>query len=33
MVYDGDGLGLIGEGGVGVAALYSCSAWLMVVSG
>nr|YP_010902315.1 NADH dehydrogenase subunit 6 [Eothenomys eva]QYK92055.1 NADH dehydrogenase subunit 6 [Eothenomys eva] len=33
VVYDGDGLGLMGEGGVGVAALYSCSAWLMVVSG
>nr|QHI39509.1 NADH dehydrogenase subunit 6 [Dicrostonyx torquatus]QHI39600.1 NADH dehydrogenase subunit 6 [Dicrostonyx torquatus] len=32
-VYDGDGLGLMGEGGAGVAALYSCSAWLMVVSG
>nr|QYK92042.1 NADH dehydrogenase subunit 6 [Microtus fortis] len=33
VVYDGDELGLMGEGGVGVAALYSCSAWLMVVSG
>lgn len=33
VVYDGDELGLIGEGGAGVAALYSCSAWLMVVSG
>nr|UFR83132.1 NADH dehydrogenase subunit 6 [Arvicola amphibius] len=33
VVYDGDGLGLMGEGGAGVAALYSCSAWLMVVSG
>nr|UFR83392.1 NADH dehydrogenase subunit 6 [Phenacomys intermedius] len=32
-VYDSDGLGLMGEGGAGVAALYSCSAWLMVVSG
>nr|YP_010166403.1 NADH dehydrogenase subunit 6 [Lasiopodomys brandtii]QJF47681.1 NADH dehydrogenase subunit 6 [Lasiopodomys brandtii]QRV60503.1 NADH dehydrogenase subunit 6 [Lasiopodomys brandtii]QRV60516.1 NADH dehydrogenase subunit 6 [Lasiopodomys brandtii]QRV60529.1 NADH dehydrogenase subunit 6 [Lasiopodomys brandtii]QYK91886.1 NADH dehydrogenase subunit 6 [Lasiopodomys brandtii] len=31
-VYDADGLGYFGEGG-GVAALYSCSAWLMVVSG
>lgn len=33
MIYDGDGLGVIGEGGAGVAALYSCSAWLIVVSG
>lgn len=32
-VYDGDELGLMGEGGAGVAALYSCSAWLMIVSG
>lgn len=23
----------MGEGGVGVAALYDCSVWLMVVSG
>nr|UZH93675.1 NADH dehydrogenase subunit 6 [Reithrodontomys mexicanus] len=33
VVYDNDELGLMGEGGAGVAALYSCSAWLMVVSG
>nr|YP_009865081.1 NADH dehydrogenase subunit 6 [Prometheomys schaposchnikovi]QKE47134.1 NADH dehydrogenase subunit 6 [Prometheomys schaposchnikovi]QKE47147.1 NADH dehydrogenase subunit 6 [Prometheomys schaposchnikovi] len=33
VVYDGDELGLMGEEGVGVAALYSCSVWLMVVSG
>lgn len=33
VVYDGDELGLIGDGGAGVAALYSCSAWLIVVSG
>nr|YP_009092228.1 NADH dehydrogenase subunit 6 [Lasiopodomys mandarinus]AFL55726.1 NADH dehydrogenase subunit 6 [Lasiopodomys mandarinus]AHG30931.1 NADH dehydrogenase subunit 6 [Lasiopodomys mandarinus]QRV60542.1 NADH dehydrogenase subunit 6 [Lasiopodomys mandarinus]QRV60555.1 NADH dehydrogenase subunit 6 [Lasiopodomys mandarinus]QRV60568.1 NADH dehydrogenase subunit 6 [Lasiopodomys mandarinus] len=33
VVYDADGLGYMGEGGVGVAALYGCSAWLMVVSG
>ena len=26
VVYDGDGLGLMDEGGAGVAALYSCSA-------
>lgn len=26
VVYDGDGLGLMGKGGGGVAALYSCSA-------
>ena len=30
MVYDGDGLRLVGDG---VAALWSCSAWLIVVSG
>nr|UFR83210.1 NADH dehydrogenase subunit 6 [Blanfordimys juldaschi] len=33
VIYDGDGMGYMGEGGAGVAALYSCSAWLMVVSG
>nr|YP_009049051.1 NADH dehydrogenase subunit 6 [Cricetulus kamensis]AIE11616.1 NADH dehydrogenase subunit 6 [Cricetulus kamensis] len=33
VIYDGDELGLMGEGGAGVAALYDCSAWLMVVSG
>ena len=33
ITYDNDELGLIGEGGAGVAALYSCSAWLMLVSG
>lgn len=33
VVYDNDELGLMGEGGAGVAALYSCSAWLMLVSG
>lgn len=33
VVYDGDELGLMGEGGAGVAALYDCSAWLMFVSG
>lgn len=33
VVYDSDELGLMGEGGAGVAALYSCSAWLIVVSG
>lgn len=33
VIYDEDELGLMGEGGAGVAALYSCSAWLMVVSG
>lgn len=26
VIYDGDGMGYIGEGGAGVAALYSCSA-------
>lgn len=26
VIYDSDELGVIGEGGVGVAALYSCSA-------
>ena len=33
MIYAGDGLGVRGEGGAGVAALYSWSAWLIVVSG
>nr|YP_010902276.1 NADH dehydrogenase subunit 6 [Neodon linzhiensis]QYK91977.1 NADH dehydrogenase subunit 6 [Neodon linzhiensis] len=33
VIYDSDGLGLMGEGGAGVAALYDCSAWLMIVSG
>lgn len=33
VTYDNDELGLIGEGGAGVAALYSCSAWLIIVSG
>nr|YP_009413198.1 NADH dehydrogenase subunit 6 [Sigmodon hispidus]ASN66990.1 NADH dehydrogenase subunit 6 [Sigmodon hispidus] len=33
VTYDNDELGLMGEGGAGVAALYSCSAWLMIVSG
>nr|YP_010318575.1 NADH dehydrogenase subunit 6 [Holochilus sciureus]ULD67431.1 NADH dehydrogenase subunit 6 [Holochilus sciureus] len=33
VTYDSDELGLMGEGGAGVAALYSCSAWLMLVSG
>nr|YP_009110003.1 NADH dehydrogenase subunit 6 [Wiedomys cerradensis]AIR76245.1 NADH dehydrogenase subunit 6 [Wiedomys cerradensis] len=33
VTYDNDELGLMGEGGAGVAALYSCSAWLMLVSG
>lgn len=32
VIYNGDELGLIGEG-AGVAALYTFSAWLMVVSG
>uniref|UniRef100_UPI00315DE567 NADH dehydrogenase subunit 6 n=1 Tax=Nephelomys childi TaxID=2964401 RepID=UPI00315DE567 len=33
IIYDVDELGLMGEGGAGVAALYSCSAWVMLVSG
>nr|QZJ46491.1 NADH dehydrogenase subunit 6 [Lophuromys chrysopus] len=32
-VYETDDVGIMGEGGVGVAALYSCASWLMVVAG
>uniref|UniRef100_A0AAU7YTE3 NADH-ubiquinone oxidoreductase chain 6 n=1 Tax=Leimacomys buettneri TaxID=3151849 RepID=A0AAU7YTE3_9RODE len=31
-VYDVDDLGLMGEGGAGVAAMYSCTNWLMIVA-
>lgn len=33
IIYDGEELGLMGEGGAGLAALYSHSVWLTVVSG
>lgn len=33
MVYGGDELGLIREDSIGVAAMYSCGSWLMVVAG
>nr|QAB45953.1 NADH dehydrogenase subunit 6 [Callosciurus albescens] len=33
VVFEGDELGLIREDSVGVAALYSCGSWLMVVAG
>lgn len=33
VVYETDDVGIMGEGGVGVAALYSCASWLMVVAG
>nr|QYC36835.1 NADH dehydrogenase subunit 6 [Deomys ferrugineus] len=32
-VYEVDGLEVMGEGGVGVAGMYSCASWLMVVAG
>nr|YP_010455411.1 NADH dehydrogenase subunit 6 [Acomys mullah]UUA62912.1 NADH dehydrogenase subunit 6 [Acomys mullah] len=32
-VYETDDLGVMGEGGVGVAAMYSCASWLMIVAG
>lgn len=33
VVYGADGVGAIGEEGAGVAALYSCAAWVMIVAG
>nr|WIA65304.1 NADH dehydrogenase subunit 6 [Tamiops mcclellandii mcclellandii]WIA65317.1 NADH dehydrogenase subunit 6 [Tamiops mcclellandii mcclellandii]WIA65330.1 NADH dehydrogenase subunit 6 [Tamiops mcclellandii mcclellandii]WIA65343.1 NADH dehydrogenase subunit 6 [Tamiops mcclellandii mcclellandii] len=33
VMFDGDELGLIREDSMGVAALYSCGSWLMVVAG
>nr|WRO39226.1 NADH dehydrogenase subunit 6 [Marmota baibacina] len=33
MVFEGDGLGLIREDSMGVAAMYSYGSWLMVVAG
>nr|YP_009424305.1 NADH dehydrogenase subunit 6 [Callosciurus notatus]ARH02792.1 NADH dehydrogenase subunit 6 [Callosciurus notatus] len=33
VVFEGDELGLIREDSMGVAALYSCGSWLMVVAG
>nr|YP_010029053.1 NADH dehydrogenase subunit 6 [Arvicanthis rufinus]QOU09916.1 NADH dehydrogenase subunit 6 [Arvicanthis rufinus] len=33
MMYDIDNVGLMLEGGVGVAAMYSCATWMMVVAG
>nr|QOU09813.1 NADH dehydrogenase subunit 6 [Lemniscomys bellieri] len=33
MMYDIDDVGLMLEGGVGVAAMYSCATWMMVVAG
>ncbi|KAI6048087.1 NADH dehydrogenase subunit 6 (mitochondrion) [Marmota monax] len=33
MVFEGDELGLVREDSMGVAAMYSCGSWLMVVAG
>nr|USQ66443.1 NADH dehydrogenase subunit 6 [Colomys lumumbai] len=33
MMYEIDDVGVILEGGVGVAAMYSCATWVMVVAG
>nr|USQ66651.1 NADH dehydrogenase subunit 6 [Praomys daltoni complex sp. clade A] len=33
MMYEIDDVGVILEGGVGVAAMYSCATWMMVVAG
>lgn len=33
MMYEVDDVGIILEGGVGVAAMYSCATWMMVVAG
>nr|USQ66716.1 NADH dehydrogenase subunit 6 [Praomys lukolelae] len=33
MMYEVDDVGVILEGGVGVAAMYSCATWMMVVAG
>nr|YP_009092152.1 NADH dehydrogenase subunit 6 [Tamias sibiricus]AHA48115.1 NADH dehydrogenase subunit 6 [Tamias sibiricus] len=33
MLFDGDELGLIREDSMGVAAMYSCGSWMMVVAG
>ena len=32
-IYEGDGMGIVGGEGAGVAALYSCAAWVMIVAG
>nr|QHB77260.1 NADH dehydrogenase subunit 6 [Hylomyscus parvus] len=33
MMYEVDDIGVMLEGGVGVAAMYSCATWMMVVAG
>lgn len=33
ILFDGDELGLIREDSIGVAAIYSCGSWLMIVAG
>lgn len=33
LMYEIDDVGVILEGGVGVAAMYSCVTWMMVVAG
>lgn len=33
LIYEIDDVGVMLEGGVGVAAIYSCATWIMVVAG
>lgn len=33
LMYEIDDVGVILEGGIGVAAMYSCATWMMVVAG
>nr|YP_010029196.1 NADH dehydrogenase subunit 6 [Thamnomys kempi]QOU10163.1 NADH dehydrogenase subunit 6 [Thamnomys kempi] len=33
MIYEVDDVGMMLEGGIGVAVMYSCAAWMMVVAG
>lgn len=33
LIYEVDDIGVMLEGGIGVAAMYSCATWIMVVAG
>lgn len=33
LMYEIDDVGVMLEGGIGVAAIYSCTTWMMVVAG
>nr|YP_006665690.1 NADH dehydrogenase subunit 6 [Eospalax rothschildi]AEO45679.1 NADH dehydrogenase subunit 6 [Eospalax rothschildi] len=33
VVFEGEEIGLVGEDGVGVSAMYSCAGWMVVVAG